>query len=132
MVIRAAFATDDGEKFINRHFGDARYFRLYEIDGHGYRFLRQIENSSDDEREGVHADPKKARSVAGILLNEGVNTVVSRVFGPNIKRIRTKFVCIVMDDLSIETSVDLIQKHRADIEEEWNKGESRKHLKISS
>ena len=132
MVIRAAFATDDGVRFIDRHFGDSRYFRIYEIDETGCRFIRQVKNSGDVEEKDVHADPVKARSVARVLMGEGVNTAVSRIFGPNIKRIRKKFVCVLMDDISIETAVELLRAHAAGIEVEWLKGESRKHLRIPS
>lgn len=132
MHIRAAFATDDGETFIKRHFGDAEYYLIYDIDPAGCRFVKKIENTTEEEQEEVHADPKKAKGVARMLQNEGVTTAVCPVFGPNIKRIRKKFVCILTDAVPIDQAAEVLRNHYSEIEAEWNKGEDRKHLRFSS
>jgi predicted Fe-Mo cluster-binding NifX family protein len=130
MIIRAAFATDGGSLFNNRHFGDAGAYAIYEIDREGYRFLAQIENSSGEERGEVHADTEKARSVASLLLEQGVNTAVARIFGPNIKRIRRKFVCLLVDDIPIEAAADLLRENYDTIMTEWQKGAERSHIRL--
>ena len=130
MVIRAAFATDDGKRFNNRHFGDADRYAIYEIGKDGYRFVEKIENSSTEESGEVHADPEKARSVASLLLERDVNTAVSRIFGPNIKRMRKRFVCLLMDDMPLEKAAELVREHFEAIEVEWQKGEERGHIRL--
>jgi len=31
MKLRVAFATDDGKTFIGKHFGDARFYDIFEL-----------------------------------------------------------------------------------------------------
>ncbi len=132
MTLTAAFATDDGMHFINRHFGDAELYDVYEISRENSRFIKQIRNSSGEESGELHADPAKAKSVAGILLKEGVAIVVSKIFGPNIKRIRKKFVCVICREKTIEAGVRSIQNHIDEIEAEWLKGPERGHLRYQA
>ena len=125
--IRVAFATDNGKTFMGRHFGDADFYDIYEIDGNKANFIKRIDNTVDEEEE-VHADPKKAKGISKLLLNENVNVVVSKIFGPNIKRIKKKFVCIVVKDEEIEEGINKICVNIEKIYNEWEKGEERKHL----
>jgi len=128
LLIRAAFATDDGEVFMNRHFGDANFFDIYEISEDNSKFIKRVNNSTEEEDEDIHADPNKARGIAGILLKEGVNTTASKIFGPNIKRIRKKFVCLLFDDMRIESAIKIMQEKYEAIDTEWALGEERTHI----
>ncbi len=127
--LKIAFATDDGKTFMERHFGDAEYFYIYEINKENTEFIKIINNTTEEE-EDVHADPKKAGSIAKLLKQEKVQIVVSKVFGPNIKRIKRKFVCILMKENSIENSIEIIKNNLSTISEEWRKGEERNFLKL--
>ncbi len=120
----AAVATDDGAEFTSKHFGDALFYDLYAVDGTCAEFLRRIPNTSEEE-EDVHADPKKAGSIAQLLRSEGVQTVVSKVFGPNIKRIRKKFVCVSVKDMNVSESIETITTHHEEILDAWDAGEER-------
>ena len=122
-----AFPTDNGKNFIDRHFGDADFYDIYEIDENDVNFIKRIDNTVDKE-DKVHADLKKAKGISNLLLNENVQVVVSKIFGPNIKRIKKKFVCIIMNDESIDDSLSKICKKIRAISEEWEKGEIRKYL----
>ncbi len=106
MKFKVAFATDNGKTFMSRHFGDADFYDIYEIDGNKANFIKRIDNTVDEEEE-VHADPKKAKGISKLLLNENVNVVVSKIFGPNIKRIKKKFVCIVVRDEKIDEQLSV-------------------------
>ncbi len=125
--IRVAFATDDGKTFMGRHFGDARFYDIYELYENQASFLKRIENTVDEE-EDVHADPKKAKGISTLLLEEKVNVVVSKIFGPNIKRIKKKFVCIVVRDDEIDIGLKKICENIEKIHVEWEKGQERTHL----
>ncbi|HHE39383.1 MAG TPA: dinitrogenase iron-molybdenum cofactor biosynthesis protein [Candidatus Cloacimonetes bacterium] len=125
--IRVAFATDNGKTFMGRHFGDADFYDIYEIAGNNAKFIKRIDNTVDEEEE-VHADPKKAKGISKLLLHENVNVVVSKIFGPNIKRIKKKFVCIVVKDEEIEEGINKICLNIGKIYNEWEKGEERQHL----
>jgi len=103
----SAIATDDGVSFIDRHFGDARFYDVYEITKNNTTFIKRIENQTDEEEEeDGHGNPQKAHSIAGILLEEGVSVVISKVYGPNIKRIRKKFLCVVNKKGEIKESLE--------------------------
>ena len=125
--IRVAFATDNGKTFMGRHFGDADFYDIYEIAGNNAKFIKRIDNTVDEEEE-IHADPKKAKGISKLLLHENVNVVVSKIFGPNIKRIKKKFVCIVVKDEDIEEGINKICTNIEKIYSEWEKGEERQHL----
>ena len=131
MFIRAAFATDDGQKFTSRHFGDANFFDIYEISKGGSKFVKQIKNSTEEDLDNdIHADPNKAKGIAKILLKEKVNIAASKIFGPNIKRIRKKFVCLLFDDIRLEAAIRIIQENYKTIEAEWSVGEDRMHINL--
>ncbi len=131
-IITTAFATDNGKSFTNKHFGDADYYMIYEISLSDAKFIKKISNTTEDDDEEIHADPKKAKSVAKMLKNENVNVVISKIYGPNIKRIKKKFVCILMNNKDISECPKIIQKNINIIINEWNKGEIRNHLNLKS
>jgi len=125
--IKVAFATDNGENFIDRHFGDAKFYDIYEINKTKFDFLKRLHNTVE-EKEEVHADPQKAKGITELLKNEGVKIVVSKIFGPNIKRIKKKFLCIIMDNDTIDESLLFLCKKTNTLLEELEKGEERNHL----
>ncbi len=130
--MKVAFATDDGEKYIDNHFGDAKYYDVYEILESESKFIKRISNTTEEDDEEIHADPKKAKGVVSLFKNEDIQTVVSKVFGPNIKRIRKKFVCILMNNQNIQDSIKIVQDNLNAISDEWEKGEDRKHLNLKN
>ncbi len=119
-----AFATDNGKDMMTRHFGDARYYDIYKISSSDSVYIGRIDNTVDEE-DDVHADPEKARGIKGILKQHNVQVCVSPVFGPNIKRIKKHFVCIVSGNVNIELAVKHTQHSIENIAEEWSKGEDR-------
>lgn len=118
-----AFGTDDGEHFTNRHFGDSNKFYIYEISNESIKFIRQIDNNSIDEK--THADPKKAGSISKILKSQCVQVVVSKQFGPNIKRIRKNFVCIKVLGDDITPIRKMVIDNLDMLNQMWNNGEER-------
>ena len=127
--LKVAFATDDGKTFMDRHFGDAEYYYIYEMNKENAEFIKKINNTTEEE-EDVHADPKKAKSIAKLLKQEQVQILVSKVFGPNIVRIKKKFVCILIKEKSIKNSIDIIKSNYLTIAEEWEMGKDRNFLKL--
>jgi len=130
MKIITAFATDDGKSFIDRHFGDANYYAIYEISKSEIKFIKKIKNETINYKEEIHSDPKKAKGVAELLKNEKVTTVISKIYGPNIKRIKKKFVCILMNNNNFYECAKTIQKKMDIIIDEWNKGDTRNHINL--
>lgn len=130
MKINVAFATDNGKTFMDRHFGDAEYYDVYEISKTDSKFIKRIFNTTEEGDESIHADPEKAKGIAGLFKNENIKVVVSKFFGPNIKRIKKKFVCVLMNDNSISQSIKNIQQNIYIITNEWSKGEERSHFNL--
>ncbi len=104
--ILVAFATDDGKMMVERHFGDARFYDVYEYNGDSVVFKQRITNTTGEEER--HADPKKAKGVTSLLKEAGVTVAVARQFGPNIKRIRQVFRCIVVREPAIDSAHRLV------------------------
>jgi len=130
MTFKIAFATDDGNSYMEKHFGDALHYDIYEVSQSESTFIKRISNTTEEEDEEIHADPKKAGAITELLKKDGVQVVVSKVFGPNIKRIRKKFVCIFMNDAKIKTSISKLQNMLENISSEWEKGEERNFLNL--
>ena len=123
-----AAATDDGEQFMDRHFGDAGYYNLYRLTPEKLEFIKKISNVSEKER--MHADPVKAQGVTEMLKKENVQVAVSKVFGPNIKRIQKKFVCVLTQQGSIEEKLNVLRKQFSRLTQEWQAGETRAIIKL--
>lgn len=126
MKLLAALATDDGKTFINRHFGDAEKYYIYEINDENYKFIKSVDNTSVEEKQ--HADPKKARSIIEILKLENVQVVSNLAFGPNINRVKRKLVPVITAKKTLKAGLEeLISNHNILIKL-WNKGEKRDYL----
>ena len=126
--LRIATATDDGEHFVTRHFGDADYYDVYDVTPEGITFVLRIENRMGEE-EG-HADPKKAKGVVGLLKEHGVQVGLTRVFGPNLKRIKSKIVCVLTARDSVASGLEMLRDNFAAASDEWDKGEERNFLDL--
>ncbi len=124
--IITAFATDDGETFVDRHFGDALQYEIYEIGVDSHKHIATINNVTEEEE--MHADPNKAKGVAGLFKKDRVQVLVSKKFGGNINRMKKKFVCILMNDPQIPDSIKTIQRHFDPVIKELEKGEDRHFL----
>jgi len=127
--IIAAFASDEGELLIERHFGDAERYSIYQISPSDAVYLKEVENLTVLEEE-VHADPRKAKGVAGLLKKNGVQAAVSKVFGPNIEKIKKHFVCVIVNGGTVKNSIGMIQENFDAITQQWEKGESRDSLDL--
>ncbi len=128
MNLLTAFGTDDEEHLkADDHVGMSRYFAVYEIGPETSEFVELRENSkyAGEERAG-HGDPKKARATASAL--RGIHVLVGRRFGPNLPRILTKFLCVVVRTDTISEAIRVIQANFEAVLEEYRKGEARRHL----
>ena len=127
MELIVAFCTDDGENFNDDHFGMAKYFHIYKFSDGREKFVETRENVKYKENESLkHGDPGKARATTSVM--NGIDVIVSRKFGPNILRLLSKFVCVVVKTDRIADAVKLINENMERIVEEKNKGENRKHI----
>ncbi|MCD6136361.1 NifB/NifX family molybdenum-iron cluster-binding protein, partial [Candidatus Bipolaricaulota bacterium] len=68
-----------------KHFGDCPQFRVYELYEDGECRLIKTQSNTSPEEQG-HADPKKLKSVTGLI--SGCEAVVSGLISPNFMRMR--------------------------------------------
>jgi predicted Fe-Mo cluster-binding NifX family protein len=123
-----ACATDDGKHFMDRHFGDAEYYDLYEVSEDTCRFIERIVNNTEEE-EG-HADPKKARGIVNLLKDRGVEAGLTKVFGPNIKRIKKQILPILTSEEAIEAGLEKVMGNLETALGQLALGEDRDHLDL--
>ncbi len=129
-MLRVAAATADGKNFVGRHFGDAEFYDVYEVTPQEVKYLTRVTNRTEEEQG--HADPKKAKGIAGLLKAQGVQVAVTRAFGPNLKRIKSKFVCILSGHDEVAAGLEQIQQNFSAVATEWAKGEERDFLDLKS
>ena len=130
MGLLVAFSTDDGENMIKEHAGQAKYFDVYKFSEGNAEFLERRDNSKYEGDETIkHGDPKKAQATMEAL--RGANVLVNRMFGPNLPRLLKKLLCVVIRTNKISDAVEMLKQNWAMVQEEYEKGESRKHLVLS-
>jgi predicted Fe-Mo cluster-binding NifX family protein len=125
--LRVAFATNDGQSFMNDHFGDAKTYMMYEITAHGATEICCVNNSTEEE-DGVHAAPEKAGNIRQLLQQKGVQVVVAKAFGPNILRIKRHFVCVKVDVTRLEDGIAGVRRSFDAIQSLWQQGDAREYL----
>lgn len=123
-----ACATDDGKNFMTRHFGDAEQFQIYEWNENQFNYVKTITNTSEEE-EG-HADPKKAKYIMDLLLEANVDVGLTKTFGPNIKRIKSRLVPVLISNDAIEAGLATLKDHITEISEAILLTENRKHIDL--
>jgi len=119
MMIKLACGTDNETEFTNGHFGSSKYFLIYDFDleTKDLRFLKRIENSTQEEEK--HGDSKKAKSVSELLKN--VFVLVAFMYGPNIIRIKKRFIPIISREKNIEKTLNKIKLYSNKIKSEIKK-----------
>lgn len=131
-MITVACATDDKNSFSSGHFGEAGFYMIFNVDGNNIEYIETIENVTLDYQETIkeHGDPMKAKHVMILLKEKNVQVLASKKFGPNIARIKIRFLPVIMDADSIQKGLELIRENHDRIYHEYSKGSDRKHLRI--
>ncbi len=117
MKLKVAVGTDDNKKFTNEHFGDSKYFLIYNWDDDGIHLVEERKNIKFDEE--THGDAKKASHISNQLKD--VNVLMAKVFGPNIVRIRKNYVPVVSRIDIIEEALNLLNSRKEEILENIEK-----------
>ena len=123
-----ACATEDGHNLVNAHFGQAAFYALYTLDEDGFERVGDVPNPTPPDVH-THGGAHKATNIAGQLEERGVKVVVSLQFGPNIARMRKRFVPVVSKDVvTLQDVMEALYAKRSDIARELAAGESRHAL----
>ncbi len=121
MKFKIACGTDDSQNFTTEHFGDSKYFLIYECDSEIGKivFLEKRKNNSEEEEK--HGDPKKAKGISEILKE--VPVLLAFAMGPNIVRMRKKFVPIISKEKDIKKTLEKFKEIIPEVLEEIEKTE---------
>ncbi len=124
--ILIACATNDQEKLIEDHFGEARYFMIYRLGPGQWEHMETISNRVAGEqdppggaghhhRHGYghgHGEGSKARDILEHFRERKVDVFMSRQFGPNIVIIRQYVLPVVIRNAStLEEGLSLCKMH---------------------
>ena len=127
MNLLIAFGTDDGKNLNDDHVGNAKQFLVYRFSEEKEEFVEKRLNPKFEEDESLkHGDPSKAANVGAVL--KGIDVIVAKRFGPNIVRMKKKFVCVIARADSLADAREIVSGKIAIINAEKTKGEDRKHL----
>ncbi len=129
-IIEFAVGTDDKVNFSSDHFGSAHFFMIYSLNLKTGEIvlLNTIDNVTPDEDR--HGDPLKAQNVSELLKE--ISIFIGKEMGPNVARIRQRFIPIISLTDSIDHALSLIPDMIPDIWTELQKpmGTPKKVLKI--
>lgn len=128
--MKIVFATDDGLTFMDRHFGDAEFYEVFEVSKDDFKPVKRIINSTEEDDDDPHGDIVKAKGVSGLFKDEDIKVLVSKVFGPNIKRMKKKFVCVLINSDTLANGIKKVQEIMPKIEQEWKLGEARNFINL--
>jgi len=120
-----AVATDDYKTIkSDDHVGMSKYFQIWKYSKGELTLKEKRENVKyEEDEEMIHGDPGKAKATSSVLSN--IDVIVGKIFGPNIVRLRNKYVCAVVREPEIKKVTKIIKENIIEIVEEYNKQERR-------
>ena len=116
-----AIGTDDG-KIIKQgeHVGESGYFSIWDYSEGEMTFREKRENIKYEEDEKIsHGDPEKAKKVASVLA--GVDIIAGKIIGPNVVRMKKKYVPVIIREPSIDKALKIIKENINEIVDECHK-----------
>ena len=120
MELQFAFAVNDDNQFVKRHFGDADKYLIYQ------QVSNKLVLSSDEhnrfkllDEEVEHGSKKKGNAIIEFLKEKGVNVLVSQQFGRNIKLINAHFIPVIISSEKPDEVIQILNRHLHWIEDEW-------------
>jgi len=119
-----AIGTDDGKRIKSGdHVGMSKYFQVWKYANGKFTFKESRENVKYKEKDEarIHGDPGKAKATASVL--ENIDVLAGKMFGPNIVRLKDKFVCAVVREETIKQAIKMIEENINEVIEEKNKQE---------
>jgi len=120
-----AIGTDDN-KIIKSddHVGMSKYFQIWKYSDGDLTLKEKRKNVKyGEDKERVHGDPNKAKATSSVLTD--IDVLIGKMFGPNIIRLKNKFVCAVIREPEIKKAIKIIKENINEIIAEKNKKERR-------
>lgn len=120
-----AIGTDDNETIkSDDHIGMSKYFQIWKYFEGNLDFIETRENAKYKEDENkTHGDLGKAKATVSAL--GGVDILVGKMLGPNITRLKKKFVPVIVREPQIKEAKEIIKNNINEIAEEKEKEDRR-------
>ncbi len=129
----AACGTDseDGSRFAKEHFGDSSWYDIYRLspDKPAIRIerivnpARQAGSGEDGKEEEI-----KPGTIAQHLARHDVSIIMARSIGPNVVKMRRKFVVAVSRSEMIDDALRQLGGRLEEVQQLLDEGEERSHL----
>ncbi|MEA3420733.1 MAG: 4Fe-4S binding protein [Acidobacteriota bacterium] len=118
-----AIGTDDSERIKpNDHIGMSKYFQIWKYSDGNLALIETRKNAKYKEDETrIHGDPGKAKATASALKD--VDVLVGKMMGPNIERLKKKFVPVIIREAIIKKAIEIIKVNINEIVEEKEENE---------
>ena len=121
-----AFSVNNDNQCEKKHFGDADKYLIYQEESD------KIVLSSEElnrfkllDEEVEHGSKKKGNAIIEFLKKEkGVNVLVSRQFGKNIRMINEHFIPVIISFEKPDEVIQILSRHVHWIKDEWEHKES--------
>jgi len=126
--IIVAFGVDKNGNLIDAHFGDSEYFEIFSVSENSVVFVEQRKNLKIVEK--MHGDPNKAKAISALL--SGVDVLVAFRMGPNILRMKKKFVPVIVGTRDRDIVKKLVLKNFSYILEEIEKEGEKNYITIKN
>ncbi len=86
--LKVAFGMEDDKTLMDAHYGDSKFFAIYEVCESGFRLIEKRPNKALEVEEETHGDPRKLEAVMNQLKD--VDVLAAFRMGPNFLRIKEK------------------------------------------
>lgn len=125
MDLRFAFAVNNDNQFVKKHFGDADKYLVYQQESD------KIVLSSDEpnrfkllDEKVEHGSKRKGKAIIEFLKEKNVNVLVSQQFGKNIQMINEHFIPVKISSEKPDEVIQILIRHIHWIKDEWKQNKS--------
>ena len=125
MKLRFAFAVNNENKFVRKHFGDADKYLIYTLESGKMKLSSfEVNDSKIINEEHRHGSIRKGNAIIKVLKEQDVNVLVSTRFGKNISLINKHFVPVIIPMEQQDEIINILEKHQHWIRDEWENNSS--------
>ncbi len=118
---------DDDTKLSEEHFGDSRYYLIYEVREDGtYKLIEKRLNRVREMEEREHGDPRKFKAIDSLL--EDVDVFLAGRMGPNFLRVsKSRHYPMVVGRKTVKEALSLLRRKLDEVMSEVERRRSMKH-----
>ena len=125
MSLRFAFAVNNENRFVKKHFGDADKYLIYTQESG--KLILSSEEANDFkliDKESRHGSIRKGNAIIKFLKEQNINVLVSTQFGKNISLVNKHFIPVIISLEQQDEIINIIDKYQHWIKDEWENNSS--------